>query len=157
MAKKRPSGTKRFRERARRERQEEKARRKAAKKAEKEGSPVGPPNDDSADPSAAGSEGREAFGITREAFELLVKILERENVADGVAVRFLLADDGAFSLSFDRLQPGDETFAYDGRIVVVMEPAAARRLENDTLDVEESSDGMGLILTGRPGSGASGP
>lgn len=107
------------------------------------------PGHDAAGRAATASNGGRTLTVTRDASELLSKILAREEAAGGVVVRFSLAEDGSFSLSLGSERPDDETFAHDGRTVLVMEPAVARRLENDTLDVEESPDGLGLTLTDR--------
>jgi hypothetical protein len=99
--------------------------------------------------AAARIDGAGALLVTRRASELLLKILSRENAAAGFAVRFAVAGDGSLSVSLDRGRPDDKTFAHEGTTVLVMEPALARRLENNTLDIEESSDGVGLMLTSR--------
>jgi Fe-S cluster assembly iron-binding protein IscA len=77
----------------------------------------------------------------------LAILLERARRDDGDAIRLEAGEDG-WRLTLDRECPGDATFDYRGRRVLLLSAGVAKTLEEGTLDLSERESGPSLQLTG---------
>jgi len=85
------------------------------------------------------------ISVTDRALELLGSVVHRSDAGDGAAVRIVQEPDG-WRLGIDHPRPEDETFEHDDRVVLIMEAAVAECLQDSTLDVYKSPDGLRLEL-----------
>jgi hypothetical protein len=85
--------------------------------------------------------------LTESAACHLARLLERAQRNDEDAIRLEASKDG-WRLSLDSECPGDATFAYEGRTVLLLSAVVARTLEDGTLGLAETEDGCSLQLTG---------
>jgi Fe-S cluster assembly iron-binding protein IscA len=76
----------------------------------------------------------------------LTKLLEEAQLTNGDAIR-LEVGKGGWRLTVDHECPGDVTFDYEGRRVLVLSAASAKTLEDATLDFCETETGRSLQLT----------
>lgn len=82
--------------------------------------------------------------ITNEAKEALEEILKEYGKA---GIRFSAADDTPVALSLDAPEATDRIEIING-IQVAMDEQALALLEQVTLDVEETEEGLQLVLVG---------
>ncbi|GGJ66613.1 Fe-S cluster assembly iron-binding protein IscA [Anoxybacillus voinovskiensis] len=82
--------------------------------------------------------------ITNEAKEALEEILKEYGKA---GIRFSAADDTPVALSLDAPEATDRVEIING-IQVAMDEQALALLEQVTLDVEETEEGLQLVLVG---------
>lgn len=85
--------------------------------------------------------------LTETAACHLAKLLERAQRNDEDAIRLEASEDG-WRLTLDSESPGDATFVYEGRTVLLLSAIVARVLEDGTLGLAEREDGCSLQLTG---------
>lgn len=81
--------------------------------------------------------------ISQQAYERLSEILA-DRPAD-VAARIVL-EQGRPRIRSSRRQPGDEVLTHNGRAVLLLDPQAARRLDERTLGIRQTADGPRLRL-----------
>jgi hypothetical protein len=77
--------------------------------------------------------------------ERLSQKLARKQAAGDVALRFRQTN-GRWKLHVDHARPDDETFAHDGRKVLLLHRAAADALNERTLTVRDTKSGPRLKL-----------
>ncbi|MHC4063867.1 MAG: hypothetical protein ACYSUI_05125 [Planctomycetota bacterium] len=85
------------------------------------------------------------FLVTEAARIRLVEKLARTRAGDNVAMRFVRRRQG-WSLRPDAPVSNDLAFAHEGRTVLVLDPQAAQRLADRTLDAQETPAGSRLRL-----------
>ncbi|UCF34059.1 MAG: hypothetical protein JSV78_01885 [Phycisphaerales bacterium] len=85
------------------------------------------------------------LSVTDAATEYLAGLLSDAEAPDDMAVRFVYEAKG-FQMRTDGEQPGDTTFAHEGRTVLVMEEQVADLLADRTLDVHDAGAGPRLVL-----------
>jgi Fe-S cluster assembly iron-binding protein IscA len=85
--------------------------------------------------------------LTESAACHLARLLEQAQRDDGDAIRLEAGEDG-WRLTLDREYPGDATFDYSGRRVLLLSAGVAKTLEDGTLDLSETENGPSLQLTG---------
>ena len=79
--------------------------------------------------------------LTEAAKRHLAAMLDIAGAEADVAVR-LVWRDGAWAIRLDREAPGDESFDYEGRTILVFAQDAAEALEGDNLlEVHEVQEG----------------
>ena len=83
------------------------------------------------------------LAITESAGAHLAQLLAENNAADDVAIRFLFIGE-TLTPKLDRVRPGDVTFDHEGRTVLVLDEPLSEELAGNTLDVNESQDGLRL-------------
>lgn len=83
--------------------------------------------------------------LTDAAADHLAEILNRSDVPDHVAVRFV-CQDSEISLSLDNQKSDDETFEHNGKMVLLLDPHATEYLDGATVDTEQTDDGEKLYL-----------
>ena len=81
------------------------------------------------------------FTVTEAASARLAEILEKKDLSEEVAVRFI-HEGGVIRLRSDKEQPGDTTFQHEGRTVLLLDAQVSELLADETLDIE----GPGLTL-----------
>jgi Fe-S cluster assembly iron-binding protein IscA len=88
--------------------------------------------------------------LTETAACHLAKLLERAQRNDDDAIR-LEASKNGWRMTLDSACPGDATFDYRGRRVLLLSAGVAKTLEEGTLDLSETESGPSLQLTGPAG------
>ena len=75
----------------------------------------------------------------------LTELLTTAEAPEDVAVRFVRSGQG-LAMQMDNERPGDDTFAHEGRTVLLLETEVSEALTDRTLDVEDSVEGLRLAL-----------
>ena len=83
--------------------------------------------------------------LTEMAGEYLTALLENTNASAEAAVRFVL-DGSTLTPKLDSTRPGDKTFDYEGRRVLVLDEQVSQALAESTLDVQATEEGPKLVL-----------
>ena len=83
--------------------------------------------------------------VTESATAHLAEILDDADAAEGVAIRFVLDEEG-LALTLDGFQEGDYTFSHGERLVLLLDDEASKLLTDQTLDVEDTEDGPELSI-----------
>jgi hypothetical protein len=84
--------------------------------------------------------------LTPEAGQLLTDLLDKAEVPDGVAARFMRGAQG-LQLGVDKPTEEDQTFQHAGKTVLVLEPELSDALADKSLVVTESEQGPALAIT----------
>jgi hypothetical protein len=85
------------------------------------------------------------FIMTETAGEYLIAVLDNANASEETAIRFVL-EGNALTPKLDNTRPGDATFDYEGRRVLVLDAQVSQALAESTLDVEPTDEGPKLVL-----------
>jgi hypothetical protein len=85
------------------------------------------------------------FSITDAAGEYLTALLDNANASEETAIRFVL-EGTTLTPKLDSARPGDVTFDYDDRTVLVLDAQVSDTLGDATLDVRPTDDGPKLVL-----------
>jgi hypothetical protein len=83
--------------------------------------------------------------ITERARELLVRMASDAELTATLAARIVLAQKG-FSICLDTATSDDDTFSDNGRTILALDREASRTLAGRTLDVQDSGNGIELVL-----------
>jgi len=85
------------------------------------------------------------FIVTEAAGGYLTTVLDKTNISEGTAIRLVL-EGNTLTPQLDNARPGDETFDYEGRTVLMLDAQVSQVLDDSTLDVEATDEGPKLIL-----------
>jgi hypothetical protein len=85
------------------------------------------------------------FMMTETAGEYLTAVLDNANASEETAIRFVL-EGNTLTPRLDNARPGDATFDYEGRRVLVLDGQVSQALAESTLDVQTTEEGPKLIL-----------
>jgi len=85
------------------------------------------------------------FMLTEMAGEYLTTVLENANASEETAIRFVL-EGNTLTPKLDDPRPGDATFDYEGRKVLVLDAQVTQVLADSTLDVQATDEGPKLVL-----------
>jgi hypothetical protein len=85
------------------------------------------------------------FIVTEAAGGYLTAVLDKTNISEGSAIRLVL-EENTLTPQLDNARPGDETFDYEGRTVLMLDAQVSQVLDDSTLDVEATDEGPKLIL-----------
>jgi hypothetical protein len=85
------------------------------------------------------------FMMTETAGEYLIAVLDNANASEETAIRFVL-EGNTLTPRLDNARPGDATFDYEGRRVLVLDGQVSQALAESTLDVQTTEEGPKLIL-----------
>lgn len=85
------------------------------------------------------------FSITEAAGAHLAGLLERAEAPEDVFAR-LEQEEGGLALRLGHADPGDNTFAHEGKTVLVLSDELHQQLADSTLDVEDTDQGPRLRL-----------
>jgi len=85
------------------------------------------------------------FIVTEAAGGYLTAVLDNANASEETAIRLVLAGN-ALTPQLDNTRPGDETFDYEGRMVLMLDAQVSQVLDDSTLDIEATDEGPQLIL-----------
>jgi len=85
------------------------------------------------------------FVVTKAAGMRLSQKLAEKQAGHDVVMRFV-RKPGGWKLSLDTPGPNDVAVAHEGRTVLVLDPQAAQRLADSTLDAHDTPAGSRLRL-----------
>ena len=85
------------------------------------------------------------LNVTMAARARLARKLAHKTAAPNITLRFTRRT-GGWSLRLDQPTPVDETFAYEGRIVLALDHAVSEAMSRRTLDVKKTQAGARLVL-----------
>lgn len=85
------------------------------------------------------------MNVTDKALELLAAVVDRAEASEGDAVRIVSRPEG-WSLEVDQPSPEDETFEHEERTVLILDAGVAELLQDQTLDVHDTPEGVRLKL-----------
>jgi hypothetical protein len=85
------------------------------------------------------------FMMTEMAGEYLTAVLDNAHASEETAIRFVL-EGNTLTPRLDNARPGDATFDYEGRRVLVLDGQVSQALAESTLDVQTTEEGPKLIL-----------
>jgi Fe-S cluster assembly iron-binding protein IscA len=83
------------------------------------------------------------FKITKRAARQLKTALSKAEDPEGTCFRIGVADSQV-KLVVDQERPGDTTIEHEGKILVVIDPAAGNVLSNRKLDFDDGASGLVL-------------
>lgn len=83
--------------------------------------------------------------LTDAAAVHLTELLTTAEAPEDVAVRFVRNEKG-LAMQMDNERPGDDTFAHEGRTVLLLDSEVSEALTGRILDVEDSVEGPRLAL-----------
>ena len=84
--------------------------------------------------------------VTESAGGHLASLLVEAEAPEDVAVRFVLEGQG-LAMALDNERPDDETFAYEGKTILLLDNQISELLADKTLDIEMADDGPKLALS----------
>ena len=85
------------------------------------------------------------FMMTETAGEYLTAVLDNANASEETVIRFVL-EGNALTPKLDNARPGDASFDYEGRRILVLDAQVSQVLTDSTLDVQSTEEGLKLIL-----------
>jgi len=86
--------------------------------------------------------------VTKRARRELKRILTVAVDMPQARLRLIDRGQGKLGLGIDVEMPGDKLVEYDGSTVLVIEPEVASSLAGVTIDVDSTSDGIELVVSG---------
>ena len=86
------------------------------------------------------------INVTERAKEELRSLLLRSVDWPGARLRLLEKDSGKLGLGVDIEGASDEVLEHDGERILIVEGALASRLDDITLDVDDTPDGIELVI-----------
>jgi Fe-S cluster assembly iron-binding protein IscA len=87
------------------------------------------------------------INITERAKEELIKILSKKVDWPGARLRLMSRSQGKLGLGIDIEAPGDHIVEYKGVKVLLVEPELAKNLQGVTLDVDDTPEGVELVIS----------
>lgn len=84
--------------------------------------------------------------VTESAKGLLKEILMAHSDAPEMGVRLVLEPPGELGLVLGKEEPGDQVVEHQGSKVLLVASELASRLDEITLDVEDTADGPKLVV-----------
>jgi len=85
------------------------------------------------------------FIVTEAAGGYLTAVLDNANASEETAIRLVL-EGNTLTPQLDNSRPGDDTFDYEGRLVLMLDSQVSQVLDDSTLDIEATEEGPKLIL-----------
>jgi hypothetical protein len=85
------------------------------------------------------------FNVTKAAVARVAQELDHLKASTDRVVRFF-RQKGAMHLRLSEMNAGDQSFAHQGRVVLVVDSGLAEQLGQRTLDVKETTNGTKLCL-----------
>ncbi len=83
--------------------------------------------------------------LTYTAGERMAYMLSEHQDRDDVVMRIKLTK-GDVEMQPDKIRPGDETFAHDGKVILVLDQQISQLLDNKTIDLMTDDDGSHLTI-----------
>ncbi len=90
------------------------------------------------------------ISVTKRAGQELKRMLAEKVDWPGARLRLIDRGQGNLGLGIDIESPGDRVVECEGTKVLVVESGLALNLEGITLDVDDTPDGVELVISGRP-------
>ena len=88
------------------------------------------------------------IGVTESARQELKRILSAKVDMPQARLRLTARGQGQLGLGIDIEMPGDEVVEHEGSKVLIVEHRLATSLEGVTLDVEDTPQGLQLVISG---------
>jgi Fe-S cluster assembly iron-binding protein IscA len=88
------------------------------------------------------------INITERAKQELSRLLARKVDWPGARLRLLNRGQGKLGLGVDIEAPGDYIVEYQGISILIVEPGRAENLHRVTLDVDDTPEGVELVISG---------
>lgn len=85
------------------------------------------------------------FNVSKAAVARVAEELDRLKASTDRVVRFF-REKGAMHLRLSQINPDDQGFAHQGRVVLVVDRGLAEQLDQRTLDVKDTPSGTKLCL-----------
>lgn len=85
------------------------------------------------------------FNVSKAAVARVAEELDRLKASADRVVRFF-RQEGAMHLRLSEINPDDQGFSHQGRVVLVVDRGLAEKLDRRILDVRETSNGKKLWL-----------
>ena len=79
------------------------------------------------------------FVVTDNAAKMLKAALAERDTSENACLRLSEAEDG-LRMVIDQQRPGDTAVEYDDKVLLVMDPTTAGRLEGRTMDFNEDTE-----------------
>jgi hypothetical protein len=86
------------------------------------------------------------LAVTEAAGTLLARMLEEEEVPEGLYVRFSFEGEDTVNVRACAPETGDTAYCHEGKIVLLVDTKTAAAVSDHILDVEELDDGPSLVL-----------
>jgi Fe-S cluster assembly iron-binding protein IscA len=87
------------------------------------------------------------INITERAKQELSKLLSRKVDWPGARLRLMNRGQGKLGLGIDIEAPGDYIVEYEGINILIVEPELAENLQRVTLDVDDTPEGVELVIS----------
>ncbi|MFC1977875.1 hypothetical protein ACFLWS_06410 [Chloroflexota bacterium] len=87
------------------------------------------------------------INVTERARQELKRILSEKVDWPGARLRLMARDEGKLGVGIDIEAPGDWAVEYQGMKVLIVEAGLATSLKGITLDVDDTPDGVELVLS----------
>jgi hypothetical protein len=75
----------------------------------------------------------------------MAQLLAQVGAQDDLAIRLVL-DEHNIVPTMDQARAGDTAFSYEGRTVLVLDALAVQTMADQTLDVQDTEDGLKIVL-----------
>lgn len=86
------------------------------------------------------------INVTERAKRELKRLLSQKVDWSYARLRLMDRGEGILGLGIDIDLPGDHVVEYQGMKVLVIEPALAKKVKGITLDIDDTQDGLELII-----------
>jgi hypothetical protein len=83
--------------------------------------------------------------VTDAAGAHMAKLLTQVDAQDDLVIRLVL-DEHDLVPTIDQARAGDTAFSYKGRTVLVLDSLVVQAMADQTLDVQDTEDGLKIIL-----------
>jgi Fe-S cluster assembly iron-binding protein IscA len=83
--------------------------------------------------------------VTDAAGAHMAKLLTQVGAQDDLVIRLVL-DEHDLVPTMDQARAGDTAFSYKGRTVLVLDSLVVQAMADQTLDVQNTEDGLKIIL-----------
>ena len=89
------------------------------------------------------------IGITQAGLDELKRILNEHSDDTQAVLRLTTDEKGTLGLILDTDTPEDQVLEHEGSKLLIIEPNLAATLEGITIDVDETPDGLALVMVGK--------
>jgi Fe-S cluster assembly iron-binding protein IscA len=83
--------------------------------------------------------------VTAAAGAHMAHLLTQVGAKDDLVIRLVL-DEHNIMPTMDQVRAGDTAFSYEGRTVLVLDALVAQTMSDQTLDVQDTEDGLKIVL-----------
>lgn len=83
--------------------------------------------------------------VTDAAGAHMAKLLTQAGAQDDLAIRLVLNEHDIVP-AMDQPRAGDTAFSYEGRTILVLDSLVVQTVADQTLDVQDTEDGLKIVL-----------